>query len=212
MSILGNPSEKEIMRLWRVQKTINHMMHDRGYLISQSELDMSLSEFARQFAPNGTVDRKSMMFLVQKKDDPEDQMYVFFPEDYGVGVKPIRTFVEKMVEQGVYKAIIVIRESITPSASRVMATMAPKYTLEQFFETELLVNITEHHLVPQHVPLSAEEKVALLKKYRLKEIQLPRMLVSDPVSRYYGFKRGQVIRIIRTSETAGRYVTYRLVV
>lgn len=205
-------NEKEITRLWRVQKTVNHMMHDRGYVVSQSELDRSLEDFVQQHAPSGTVDRKSMTFLVQRKDDSSDQMYVFFPEDDNVGVKLIRSYVEKMSEQGVYKALIVIKDGITPPASKVMTTLLPKYILEQFFEVELLVNITEHHLVPQHILLSGEEKQALLKKYRLKETQLPRITLSDPVSRYYGFKRGQVIKIIRMSETAGRYVTYRLVV
>jgi DNA-directed RNA polymerase I, II, and III subunit RPABC1 len=82
---------------------------------------------------------------------------------------------------------------MTPSAKQSILDMAPKYILENFIESELLVNITEHELVPEHVVMTPEEKRELLLKYKLKENQLMRIQAVDPVARYFGLKRGQVL-------------------
>jgi DNA-directed RNA polymerase I, II, and III subunit RPABC1 len=47
---------------------------------------------------------------------------------------------------------------------QVIQGMSAKYHLESFQEAELLVNITKHVLVPIHIVLSTEEKLALLKR------------------------------------------------
>ena len=41
--------EAETYRLWRIRKTVMQMCHDRGYLVTQDELDQTLEHFKEQF-------------------------------------------------------------------------------------------------------------------------------------------------------------------
>jgi DNA-directed RNA polymerase I, II, and III subunit RPABC1 len=206
--------EKETYRLWRVRKTIMQMCHDRGYIVTQDELDQTLEQFKDQFGDRPSQNQPSralLSVLVAHHNDPTDQMFVFFPEEPKVGIKTIKQYCQRMQEKNISRAIIVVQTGMTPSAKQSLVDMAPKYILEQFMEAELMINITEHELVPQHIVMTPDEKKELLQRYKLKDYQLPRIQLSDPVARYFGLKRGQVVKIIRPSETAGRYITYRLV-
>jgi DNA-directed RNA polymerase I, II, and III subunit RPABC1 len=136
----------------------------------------------------------------------------FVPEKGSIGVGQMKKFVQHC-DANNFKAGIMITSSALSAQARKIISVTQQYTqIECFLEEDLLVNITQHELVPTHVLLSREEKAALLKRYRLKETQLPRILQKDPIARYFGLRRGQVVKIIRTSETAGRYASYRLCV
>lgn len=151
------------------------------------------------------------------KSNPDPQpdcgtVYVeFCPDASGVGTKQVRAFNHFVDENNFHTGVFITQTPISPSAVRLLNGI-PGRICEHFQEQDLLVNITRHELVPKHVLLSPEEKAKLLERYRLKESQLPRMQVSDPVARYLGLRRGQVVKIIRKSETAGRYASYRWVI
>uniref|UniRef100_A0A672R8P7 DNA-directed RNA polymerases I, II, and III subunit RPABC1 n=1 Tax=Sinocyclocheilus grahami TaxID=75366 RepID=A0A672R8P7_SINGR len=192
--------EEETYRLWKIRKSIMQLCHDRGYLVTQDELDQTSDEFKGQFGDRpseGRPRRTDLTVLVAHNDDPTDQMFVFFPEETKVGIKTIKMYCQRMQEENITRAVIVVQTGMTPSAKQSLVDMAPKYILEQFLQQELLINITEHEV--RHVTCEKNET------------QLPRIQSNDPVARYFGLKRGQVVKIIRPSETAGRYITYRLV-
>uniref|UniRef100_A0A2K5HU26 DNA-directed RNA polymerases I, II, and III subunit RPABC1 n=1 Tax=Colobus angolensis palliatus TaxID=336983 RepID=A0A2K5HU26_COLAP len=197
--------EEETYRLWKIRKTIMQLCHDRGYLVTQDELDQTLEEFKAQFGDKpseGRPRRTDLTVLVAHNDDPTDQMFVFFPEEPKVGIKTIKVYCQRMQEENITRALIVVQQGMTPSAKQSLVDMAPKYILEQFLQQELLINITEHEVGARRGACVGPA---------LRENQLPRIQAGDPVARYFGIKRGQVVKIIRPSETAGRYITYRLV-
>ncbi|PVD22689.1 hypothetical protein C0Q70_15944 [Pomacea canaliculata] len=159
--------EQETYKLWRIRKTIMQLCHDRHYLVAQDELDQTLEQFKAQYGDKPSENhpsRKDLIVLVAHNDDPTDMMFVFFPEEPKVGIKTIKTYCTRMQEDNIHRAIIVVQTGMTPSAKQALVEMAPKYILEQFLETELLINITEHMLVPEHVVMTPEEKAELLAR------------------------------------------------
>ncbi len=72
--------------------------------------------------------------------------------------------------------------------------------------------VIEHEFIPKHELMAEEEVARLLEEYPIRKDQLPKIARSDPAIKHLSAKRGDVIRIIRTSPTAGRAVYYRIVV
>ncbi|KAH6909049.1 DNA-directed RNA polymerase I [Coprinopsis sp. MPI-PUGE-AT-0042] len=201
----------ETARLWKVSKTIHELVKDRGFSVSDEEINMSLDRFRQLYGNSmGVIDRNQLCFYTHHRATTTEQIFVFFSEERSVGVKTMRKLLSIMEEKGIQRGIIIYPVNMTPSARKVISAMAAQYRLEEFAEADLLVNITHHTLVPRHEVLTPDEKKTLLERYRLKDTQLPRIQPMDPVARYYGLRRGQVVKIIRPSETSGRYASYRI--
>ena len=146
--------------------------------------------------------------------DPQPDIgtiHVDFSPAAGVGIKDLKAFGHLLNEKNYHTGIFVAQAAPTSSALKIIPSILPT-VMEIFKEEDLLVNISKHELVPKHTLLSPEDKKRLLERYRLKETQLPRIRMDDPMARYLGLKRGQVVKIIRKSETAGRYASYRWVI
>jgi DNA-directed RNA polymerase subunit H len=67
-------------------------------------------------------------------------------------------------------------------------------------------------MVPRHQIMGEEEVAALLARYNITNDQLPKMYHDDPAAKTVEAKPGDVIRVTRTSQTAGRAESFRLVI
>ncbi|KAL8855604.1 MAG: hypothetical protein Q9178_007752 [Gyalolechia marmorata] len=220
-------AEKELTRLWRAWRTVQEMCADRGYELSEEEVRISLDEFREKFGDaNGGPDRKKMNFSarptptmltkytpIPTKAEPSTTpeigtIWVEFTTESAIGVKQMKEFCQHIDQHQFTTGMLITQGPVTASALKSTIGLKDKW-VETFQETDLLVNITHHELVPKHILMSAAEKKQLLERYRLKENQLPRIQTGDPMAKYLGLRRGQVVKIIRRSETAGRYASYR---
>lgn len=173
----------------RVLVNFNQMLTDRGYAMQSP---VSLSD----------------VYLVINNDI----LVGMFINEY---LDPTKTTaIIKEMEKRKLSHCIVLCDSKHKNVDKLIYydTIDPKRTVEIFEKNAMLINITKHVLVPKHRVLSEEERTELFERYHIQDnSQLPKMTLSDPISRYYGLKKGQVVEITR-NEDLNKHVSYRIVV
>ncbi len=74
------------------------------------------------------------------------------------------------------------------------------------------LDVRKHVLVPKHEILSEGQAKAVLDQFKVTPHQLPLIKNSDPVAKAIGAKPGDILKITRDSQTAGKAIAYRYVV
>ena len=73
------------------------------------------------------------------------------------------------------------------------------------------IDIQDHMLVPKHEIMTEEEISEEFSDVDYDFNDLPKIRSDDPVVKAIGAEEGNVLRITRDSQTAGVFVTYRIV-
>ena len=124
-----------------------------------------------------------------------------------LNIQLIKKYVDILNRNKIRYAIL-IYSSFTNQAKKVVENL-DNIRIELFSRDEMQFNITKHELVPQHIKLSPEEVAKLRKELKCpnRELKIPTMLTTDAVARFYGYKEGDCIKIIRKEG----FVMYRIV-
>lgn len=203
-------NKQRILNLIRVRKTIREMLIDRGYNVDNLPEEITMEE--------ATMKLNNMMFdILVKHGEEEHWMFVkFYTDAKSFGKKELQHVVETVREKYSDKElhfIILLSQDPTPPAKKEMENSPETYKyVEIQLADQYIFNITKHKLVPKHERLSAEEVQQVLIQFHCKKSELPKMLTTDPVSKYYAYQPGDVIRITRNQvPTTGSAIYYRVV-
>ncbi len=141
-----------------------------------------------------------------------DSVVVFISSRARITPNDIDTMI-KLTQSGGGKLAIAI-VPIPPSPT-LLTVVRQKSDLFQLFHLgQLQFDITTHRKVPNHRILTAEEREAFLKQYHIQDpfTQMPLIDSQDMMARWVGAKAGDILEIMRKSETAGGTPYYRLCV
>jgi DNA-directed RNA polymerase I, II, and III subunit RPABC1 len=158
--------------------------------------------------------RKEMEFDAEKPDT-EDIIRVMWPLEPKLGTE-MRAIASEMSSDDIHRAIIIVDVGITSTCQnliRHLSLQKPKTVVDVYTLHQSQFNIMRHRLVPRHVLCSIKEKRTILNAYALTDKQLPQIKLSDPAVRHLGATKGQLIKIIRDSDTqkGKKSIHYRIV-
>lgn len=175
------------------------MLHARGY---------AHENVHRVFFPSYTA-------AIATHDDerdglPRKVLMVMDPKEK-VGIDTVRKVIHKL-RTDIHAAILIIRNKITPFAQQAVDTLrhCNGGYIEIFTFRDLHINICKHRYVPSHRILSASEKASVSKRFSATDAVFPKLVQTDPLVRYYGLARGDMVKFVRKTGYETR-VVYRVV-
>ena len=142
--------------------------------------------------------------LKTRNPNTGDVLVVFFDDQPKLNKGSISKYMTIMKGEGTTHSIIVYTDSVTNMTSK-SVEQSIEMQIELFGMNELQFNITKHRLQPKSfIPTSSEDQKSWNKNF---STNIPVMKRSDPISRFYNFKGGDVVQVTDKRDL----VSYRVI-
>ncbi|ABA27326.1 RNA polymerase I, II and III (nucleomorph) [Bigelowiella natans] len=185
------------------------MLYRRGYYVEKKVLNLNYSQFKKK-----CIEKKryfKSFKIINHLNDTNNKIIGFYNNKGLIDVNYLGLKIEKAKTNNSNSIIFITKRYLSKQTNIALSHFRRNFNIEIFFEYEILINPIKHFLVPKHVLLAPDIKRKILKSYNVKDSQLPKIKLSDPISKYYGAKKGNMFKIIRFSENIGVYLSYRII-
>jgi len=201
---MDNVDTRSVNSLFNIKKNQLKMVERRGYNIERerSLLSLTLKDFMDAYIPFAKKKKKTLREVLTQvyENDDGDRLVVYFADipdkSSKMGVDAMTDVIHELDNKKTKSGIVITPKNLSPSAKKQIERLV-NYTIQIFLESEMGYDPIEHYLTPEHIALSKEEQRDFLTKNDISIDQLPIMLDTDMISRYYGYRAGQVIKINR---------------
>ena len=181
--------------------TLRNMLTLRNYTFDLDISDETVNKLQSSVSFNVNVCVEEPPVIIHLNNEPK------------IGIKIIRHLLHTMEKHSIQHAVCVFLQTPTPFAKRYLNTLQlenPEMNIECFFVSELQFDITKHSLMPRHTHMSPDERAAVLARYGSNLALYPKILLKDPMARYLGLKKDDMIAISRIVPNQGTMTVYRV--
>lgn len=186
-------------------KTIVHnvliMLGNRIYLDKKGEKHVLLNPTE---VTKNVEDRGDGTFIFKANNGDNYALKIIFQKITAIGKQS--TISDFFNDYAKYKKIIVAKDFNNKIADHVS-----RQRTQIFKENSLLEDILSHKYQPKFELLTSSEMEKVKTEYNVTDYSIEKMMRSDPITKYFALKKGDIIRIIRPSPTSGEAVAYRIV-
>lgn len=186
---------------------------------TKTRISIVLTNIYKMLVERGTIPRDQQILdtLLAKKSN--NDVYELDNENVHINIRlspqALRTFSKEsqlhdFLESNKDKHNILVFSNISPKIHQEIIDTYPE--TELFTEANLLTNVTEHIMVPKHIPLTNAERDEILVKYSGRKRDIPKMLQTDRIARHFNLKPESLVQIIRPSSVTGDTPYYRFVI
>lgn len=202
-----------VNKLLQSRKVIMEILENRGYPVSEINI-LSREEIKLMYL------NKQLDFQVKDEHNGKT-LYVKYLITGKVRNSSLKKYLDEIIgdfeSEGGFdplniEFIIVLDHKINDSLEKMIDYFyfQKNIYINLFHIDSIRVNLTKHHLVPEHVKIEPDDFKEIKKKFNLNSrYQLPIINRKDIIAKYIGLKPGEICKIVRPSITSGEYIAWR---